>query len=498
MVITCTGATTDNGGTEAAVGFSYRISGALGANTWGSITAVTTTGLSLTVSSDNMLVWIELDPADLASADYNYVKLLFTDTTDMDNCLVAVLGVTSASVQDDDVPISDRVRFSIMNNLANQNFTGIVGETISGGGTPPLRRLAIVGSHPATVANAPWNDLGVEIWLFNEAPQKTDKYPRWDACLQIHREEVYSSLTNWVNKDHWEWLQQDHGNKKIWMQDVDSRVPNSVKYPLDEILAMTPFRYMRSSPAMALALAVYLGYKHIEIYGSELSSNTEYAYQGPNFTFWMGYALGHGVDLQMKCWEREFFQPIYGYDGEWQISKSDYQTRFDMHRAAFDNNDRLMTKTVSRLHDAMLENKFDAVGKISLELEAIATTTGETSGAMGEAEYYLGREDMISRQEFERRSAQAQLDGERLQTERHHAGGKCEYVWNVWRQTGRNEALKQLRGFLDEKTKLAYEMGVKLGVYRENVHYIEQYDAGVIALGGARALSHVLPQKVEA
>lgn len=93
MVITCTGATTDNGGTEAAVGFSYRLSGALGANTWGAITAVTTTGLSIATTDDNKMVWIELDPSDLAAGDYNYVKLLFTDTTDMDNCLVSVVGV---------------------------------------------------------------------------------------------------------------------------------------------------------------------------------------------------------------------------------------------------------------------------------------------------------------------------------------------------------------------------------------------------------------------
>ena len=93
MVVTCQGATITTG-TEAAVGFSYRISGALGANTWGAITAVTTTGVTLTVSSDNMLVWIELDPSDLATADYNYIRLRFTDTTDMDNCLVGVVGLT--------------------------------------------------------------------------------------------------------------------------------------------------------------------------------------------------------------------------------------------------------------------------------------------------------------------------------------------------------------------------------------------------------------------
>jgi hypothetical protein len=244
---------------------------------------------------------------------------------------------------------------------------------------------------------------------------------------------------------------------------------------------------------MALALAIHLGYKHIEIYGSELSSNTEYAYQAANYTFWMGFALGRGINLDMRCWEREFFQPIYGYEGEWQIDKEDYQKRYEMHKAAFDNNDKLMTRAVQRLQDAMLENKFDAVGKISLELEAIAMSTGEASGAMNEAKYYMEKDTMISRQEFERRSAQSQLDGEQLQTSRHHAGGKCEYVWNVWRQTGKNEALKQLRQFLDEKTKLTFEMGVKLGTYRENVHYIETYDAGVIALGGKRALSQVLP-----
>jgi hypothetical protein len=179
-----------------------------------------------------------------------------------------------------------------------------------------------------------------------------------------------------------------------------------------------------------------------------------------------------------------------------QIDKEDYQKRYEMHKAAFDNNDKLMTRAVQRLQDAMLENKFDAVGKISLELEAIAMSTGEASGAMNEAKYYLDKDTMISRQEFERRSAQSQLDGEQLQTSRHHAGGKCEYVWNVWRQTGKNEALKQLRQFLDEKTKLTFEMGVKLGTYRENVHYIETYDAGVIALGGKRALSQVLPAEV--
>jgi hypothetical protein len=140
---------------------------------------------------------------------------------------------------------------------------------------PPLKSLAIVGSHPDTRELAPYQSSGFDIWLFNEAAMKPEVYRRWDALLQIHKPEVYASENNWVNKDHWTWLQQDHG-KVIWMQDVDPRVPNSRKYPLDEILKLTPFHYLRSTPAMALALGIYLGYTDIWLYGSELSSNTEY------------------------------------------------------------------------------------------------------------------------------------------------------------------------------------------------------------------------------
>ena len=167
------------------------------------------------------------------------------------------------------------------------------------------KSLAIVGSHPATREFAPYDDPTVEIWLFNEAAQKPSVYKRWDALLQIHAEEIYTSLDNWVNKSHWDWLQQDHGRstvtgkpKRIYMQAFDERVPNCAVYPLDGILSMLPldddgnrqFHYLRSSPAMALALAIFMGYERILLYGSELSSNTEYTYQATNYAFWIGFA----------------------------------------------------------------------------------------------------------------------------------------------------------------------------------------------------------------
>lgn len=361
---------------------------------------------------------------------------------------------------------------------------------------PPLRSLAIVGSHPDTRENAPFDDPDYEIWLFNEAPQKPEIYKRWDASLQIHNEDVYTSETNWVNKEHWNWLQQDHGpGKRIFMQNADPRVPNSVRYPLEGVLSLVPYKYLRSSPALALALAIYLGYKDISLYGSELSSNTEYHYQAINYAFWIGFAHGYGVNLNMECWHQEFNQPIYGYEGELQLDKDHFLKMLNDHQIVYKMKNKGLEKFKDRIKTAMQEANFDKVGELSLAIENSAIATGESYGAMQEAKRYSERTDHISRQEFERVSAQAQLDGEATEKLMNHEAGKCEYVWNVWMQTGRLEALQQLRTFLDKKTELAFDVGKHLGIFRENLAYQREYDARVTAAGGQRAVAQALGGK---
>ena len=354
--------------------------------------------------------------------------------------------------------------------------------------TSPNRKLAIVGSHPATREFAPYKNNEYEIWLFNESPQKPEVYRRWDASFQMHQPEVYSSDENWVNKDHWKWLQQNHGpGKRIWMIERDERVPNSVRYPLEEVLKLVPYRYLRSTPAMALALAIHLGYEDIALYGSELTSGTEYHYQAINYAFWIGFAHGRGINLDLQCWHSEFWQPIYGYEGELQISKSYYEGRITELGTPARLNKQAMERVQRRLDEAMLKNDYEKVGALSLNLEELAKKAGEAEGALREAERYLARTNQISRQEYERVSAQAQIDGDKLKGDMHHSGGKCEYVWNVWMQTGQVAALNQLRAFLKEKTDQAFEMGKKLGIMRENFQYIHEYDDRITAAGGQRA-----------
>ena len=87
-------AATAEGGTEAEIPFRYRLSGALGANTWGAITSRTATEvISLAASvSDNKMIWIEIDPSELAPNDYRYVRVALTDATALGAALVCVHG----------------------------------------------------------------------------------------------------------------------------------------------------------------------------------------------------------------------------------------------------------------------------------------------------------------------------------------------------------------------------------------------------------------------
>ena len=78
MLITVECATAE-GGTEAAIEYRYRLSGAVGANTWGAVTTVASTGVGLGADdSDNKSVWVEVDPDVLAANDYRFARFKAT------------------------------------------------------------------------------------------------------------------------------------------------------------------------------------------------------------------------------------------------------------------------------------------------------------------------------------------------------------------------------------------------------------------------------------
>lgn len=181
-------------------------------------------------------------------------------------------------------------------------------------------KLAIVGAEAHTRHLAPWKDPSYEILVFNEFAN-ADWCERWDMVLQLHSPSIYTDPNNDKDPHHWEWLQKKHG-KPIWMQEIDPRIPDSVKYPLDGVLKLAktlthegnPQRYLRASIAYAIALGIHQGYEGIDIWGVELAHSAEYRSQQNNFAFWVGVATGKGVPVNLHCCHGMFDKPLYGYE----------------------------------------------------------------------------------------------------------------------------------------------------------------------------------------
>jgi hypothetical protein len=71
----------------------------------------------------------------------------------------------------------------------------------------------------------------------------------------------------------------------------------------------------------------------------------------------------------------------------------------------------------------------------------------------------------------------------------YYSSGKTEYVFNVWAQSGHQEALRQFRQFISDQVQLGYEVGAHHGIYIENLEYFREYDARLTAAGGVRTLA---------
>jgi hypothetical protein len=187
-----------------------------------------------------------------------------------------------------------------------------------------LKTLAIVGGGPICKL-APWSDLTVDIWQMNEAAGKSKQ--RANAVFQMHVPGVYKDPQNQTDPDHFQWLQAIHGIK-IYLQDTDPEIPESVRYPLEEAKKLTEKvlqkgksdRELKSvelftfTGCYMIALAVLMGYTSIKIYGIDLIHTEEYRYQRESFMFWVGYAAGRGVEVEIYGADSLFKKPLYGYE----------------------------------------------------------------------------------------------------------------------------------------------------------------------------------------
>lgn len=185
------------------------------------------------------------------------------------------------------------------------------------------KTLVMLGTHPQSLALTPWNEAGIdEFWGLNDGlsldvmKKHKEKFSRW---FQMHHRWRFTRRQTRLGEDHWDWLQQDHGDLQIYMQRHYADVPNSVEYPLKEITekfiggllprgaGYTRFYYTNTfSYALGMMLWEKVNgiknWERVEIYGCELlQTETEYFRQRPGMEWWLGLAAGYGVEVYVPA-----------------------------------------------------------------------------------------------------------------------------------------------------------------------------------------------------
>ena len=194
-------------------------------------------------------------------------------------------------------------------------------------------RVAIVGFAGTSRHLAPYDDKSVEIWGLNEAHRQPwmRRITRW---FQIHQSWDFKKQNNESYRDHWEWLQTEQPFP-IYMQKKYKAVPSAVKFPLREIVdKFLPHvrrgknweesvinEYFTSSFAYMCSLALYEGFKRIEIYGFEMATDTEYRYQKGSTEFWIGLAAGLKVEVLVTETCQLINGKLYGYEVSRMINR---------------------------------------------------------------------------------------------------------------------------------------------------------------------------------
>ena len=348
-----------------------------------------------------------------------------------------------------------------------------------------MKKLAIVGSGKNTRDAAPWDDNSFDIWVFNESGNHS-WCKRWNAVFQMHEPEIYTGH-NTKDPTHWDWLQREHG-KPIYMQEADPLVPDAVRFPLEDAIALTGLDYFASTFAYMAALAILQGYEVVHIHGIELSFS-EYQYQADCWRFWIGVLKGKlGAENAVLHSGLSLFESSrYGYDGNFAFGVDHFADRarlLDGQWNAADRNMKNMQKAIMR---AVEKKEHEKVQRLSVEFRDTALEAGELAGALAEAERYQTFGDRYAdRGGFEYAAAKAQRDGEAKRPLVWHLGGMTEYAWKIWKQTDNPQAAAQMLKLTENMVATAYDVGALLGVYKENIAYILKYDAMVQANGGLK------------
>lgn len=387
-----------------------------------------------------------------------------------------------------------------------------------------MTTLCIVGSHPRAKETFDFDRSDCEIWVFNEA-LRMEWVKRADAVFQMHLEAIWRNPKNRNDPNHYEWLKSGQ-TPTVYMQEQYPDVPRSVRYPLEDIRAellprfewtskdRTGRDYFSSTFCYAFALGILKRYDVIEIHGVEMETDTEYRYQRDGLTFWLGLALGRGIEVRAFCNIFDF--PLYGYEGEATLDNDEFDRRVIELAPQLESAKTTYTEAAKQAEAKVMQYLNDGKDPQGV-IDSLKTQVTEAynmnviGGAIQENEKYKSKllamiaesgNFAFSRQEFEMAARGIAQDMDKAQKEYNAVAVACGMTFEktkVKNQARRKHALKEFAGYARKYIEKAMYVGLFQGAMNENARYLEIIDKLIKAAGGEKSeavLLAAMPQGV--
>lgn len=175
------------------------------------------------------------------------------------------------------------------------------------------RKIALCGSHSASLTDAPWGDPSWEFW--GHASSRAWYKHQMDRYFDLHPPACWTRGGK-KTAQYPQWLAKNL--VPIYMQKKYPEVPASVAYPKGRILLefADARGYFTNHVAWMIALAITEGVSTIGLFGVNYSTESEYIRQRGSCEYWLGRAAGMGVRVVLpeQCTLLREPSRLYGFD----------------------------------------------------------------------------------------------------------------------------------------------------------------------------------------
>lgn len=190
---------------------------------------------------------------------------------------------------------------------------------------PQRSKVAIIGSG-ASCVKAPFDDPSFEIWGCNSLwPHCKDSQGlfRADRWFEMHPMSVQTPA-------EMDAIRQCPIPIYTLTDESDWCV-NSAQYPLEAVFKAFPYHFFTCTFAYQIALALHEGFTSIHLYGVDFSNGSarEQLVEQACVSFWIGIAIGRGVDVHVEDEGQIVDQThLYGYEYKEEIDSVDKQVDY--------------------------------------------------------------------------------------------------------------------------------------------------------------------------